>query len=258
MRIKNYILKYLINNYLTKLITIFNLCALHISCGKNTSPCLHTTSKKEEKEFTFARIRHIKVKGIFAGLFIRSNKNLIKVSSYRENLSYIKIQHTEDTILIENKNICRWLRLKKNLDSLYIFSDSIKTIEVYGHLAFSSYDSITTDSFLLSVFENGYDINILINANTIEIKNHTGSSAIILSGRCNNLYLYSAGYGFIYANSLNPDYVHIYHKGTGDFHVFTNGMITGKLAGAGNLILYSKPSLLYVIKEGYGKITYAL
>jgi hypothetical protein len=152
---------------------------------------------------------------------------------------------------LKNNNICNWLRsYKKSVINVYITMPQLVSITNSGYGTVQSTGPITADSLVLNTTNSSGDIQLDVNARTIE-SHMFGSADLILSGQCGTFQCnFFGGSGFIYdSNLVISGYGFLATTTSGDCYMNCNGSLTVKIYGQGN-VFYSGTAIPQYYSEG--------
>lgn len=234
------------------LVALFSFLCL--SCKKDR--CLFAGGQPARRTLLDTLPSIVIMRGVFTVVYDTGSAMKVMAGGGEYSIGLIEARLHGDTAIIEHHARCRWLHPNRKPDTIFLYGKAPLMIEIIGHMQFRSLAPVERDSFIMSVFEGGMDIHLEAHTRSLFVKNHTGSSDIHVSGTSDYLFLYSAGYGFIYAQDVDVPFVEFDNRGTGDFHVRPLHILKGSIKGCGNVVVHSRPQVVNVIISGRGKVVY--
>lgn len=241
------ILKYRIF-FFAIIIIVLNACVKESACIKSTG--------KQVVETRIIRndITHIVLKDklnlvlrqdSIASLTIEGGENLLK---------YVRARQKGTELELKNDNKCNFLRSYKEEVTVYLSLPNIQYINYTGFGNISSSGELKLNEFTFETRNGTGSINLTIDAQKINIIQHTGPADFTLNGKAKFTYLFSGGSGWLTCKNLISEDAHINHDGTGDVILTTTNSLLIELTSLGNIEYYGNPSVTISQQTGRGKL----
>lgn len=197
----------------------------------------------------------------FTKIYLKDNVNVIlspgsqhvKVEAGEKLIPLIKTKVKDSVLYIEDNNKCNWARsYKKGVISVYISVPTLRYIWHYGSGNITCTDTIPCDVLDIETRETG-DVELLVKAGMILAHLH-GTSDVTLRGRSTYMGSFHIGEGYFYGSDLITYETWFYSKASGNDYFNVTSGVSGRIAWAGDVYLYGKPSYISVVREGKGKL----
>lgn len=123
------------------------------------------------------------------------------------------------TLILKNNNKCNWMRDLGNKFTARIHVRNLDYILNQGTGDIKCLDSLRYSPFLLECSNGTGEYKLLFSTTNVELKLHSGPADLFVEGLINNIYIYSAGNGYVHASSMKANYCTVSTSGTGDISV---------------------------------------
>lgn len=242
-------------NKMRKSLVFALLLILSISCSKENAPDCFTSNGKDVSE-----IRH---PGTFKAIMVpdKFEVDIIKGAEFKvevicgENIiRNISTQVKNDTLTLENKNRCNFVRGYKRIQRISITVIDLAYLENNGVGIVTFDKAFKQDSLSVRVSSSG---DVYINGEYHSIKTSSnGNGDIYMSGTTNNLYVYTNGINFVRAQGLSvSDYMFIHTANIGDCLVNASGTkkFDYNIQNSGNIYYTGDPLEMVNFSTGEAK-----
>ena len=221
------------------------------SCGDRL--CFKTAGVTEELEIDLQSAEIIEVHDLIDLRIIQSPDQKAIVRGGSNFIKKISIAQDENQLTIRDNNICRQPKNSSDKIEVEIYTSEVKIINFFGHGNLFA-ENLELSSLEFNSLRTGMDIYISGSIDTLRFFMEKGSPDLYLSGNSDYLYIYHFGSGFVYAEGLQTDRIHLNHNSTGNFHVYPIEELFVELYSRGNVYFYNKPESLGGPVVGSGRI----
>lgn len=217
-------------------------------CFKNTGPV--TTEEREVDDFNHILLRHN------VNLHLRqAEKNKITVKAGGKLIKKIKTTVNDDGQLeIRNNNSCNWVR---SFDTpIDVFLDFVKldSIEYRSTGDILAEETLFLDTLKIDVLEGSGMIELKVDAHVVFCGLTYGTADIVLTGKCEISYVYSAGFGRIDNRDLSSKFVFVNNKSSNDVYLQATIDLGATIENIGNIYYTGNPPTINLNKTGTGKL----
>jgi hypothetical protein len=228
---------------------------LFFSCTKDDfCNCLEGTGATTTQERDIEPFTHINMGNNIDVIFTQSNSYSLRVTGGSNIIDGIKTTVEGNTLNLENKNRCNWLRDFRNEFTVRVSGPDLKGINTSGSGNFTTIDTIRTEKLRIESRDGSGTIMITADCNLIEAAIHTGPADFVLSGLTNSFGAYSDGTGFIRATGLSGDYVWSTNSGTGDISLKVSNELSVTISHTGDIYYTGDPYSISTVITGSGKL----
>ena len=169
--------------------------------------------------------------------------------------SLIKTDVSDSCLYLKNENKCNWVRSYKKKINVYITCKSIKDIK-YDKASGNIYtlDTIHSDFFQIDDYNGSGIINLLLVSKNSFFRIHTGPADIIVKGRAENTFVYSAGNGLPDLKEYSSDNVVVSSKSTNNCFVKASKALDVTIGYEGDVYYTGNPYSVKTNILGSGKL----
>ncbi|HNW89911.1 MAG TPA: head GIN domain-containing protein [Bacteroidales bacterium] len=234
---------------------IFSIFFFISSCKKeNLCDCFKSTGKIVTEE---RKIRD------FSSIFVSDNVNLIltqdsgyhvKVEAGEHLISLITTELRHDSLFIENKNRCNWVRSYKPQVNVYISLPVLYFFQNAGCGTIITTNTFTGDSLRFYSLNSSGDLTVKMDVKKCYLTIHTGCLNVNASGKTDYLDVYYCGNGMIHCENVNAKNTIVTNKSTGDIYVNVSESLYYIITWTGNIYYYGNPTLINWGDTGDGEL----
>lgn len=247
--------------FVRQLLVIMALCFAIISCEKNNLFDIPISTGK-----TVSIERPVDTATPFNKIWLNDDVNLvitqgtpykIKLEGGENLLPGIETTINNNQLTISNSNKYGWLRSYKKTITAYVTLPRITLITYNATSHLSCTDTLRENDSLTVSAEGGSGyIDLIIKTPKAKLSIFKGCSVDMkVKGISGLTFIYAAGYGPFYCDSLNSNYVFMRSLSTNNCYVYANVRLEYELMNIGDIIYYGPPSLvLKGIINGKGKL----
>jgi hypothetical protein len=229
---------------MAKIKWIFWACVfpLLMGCMKEESDCFKSAKNPKEEIRTLPSFTTLQLE-TFADVYLsEAAEQNIRVVYSEKLLNQIDLSVESNTLFIRSNEDCRFVRNLKNKPSIYIESPNVENIEYRGNGFIYSQNTLTQLKNI-DVWLGGRSIELNCELPSLNVRLHAGTCDIQLSGKCDSLYVFQRGNGFINLQNLESKEAFLDHKGTGDTRLWVKDDLNFQLLFSGNLYLKGEPKI---------------
>jgi hypothetical protein len=232
-----------------KLLVLPFLCFAFYSCEKNNLFELPQSAGK-----TVIIERPVDPATPFDQIWLNDDVNLvitqgtpfgIKLEGGENLLPGIETTIENKQLTISNTNRFDWLRSYKKKITAYVTLPRIIVITYNATSNLTCTDTIhESDSLTVSAVGGSGYIDLLINVKEAKLSIFKGCSADMkVKGRSGLSFIYSAGYGPFYCDSLRSEFLYMRTLSTNNSYVYAHSIMEYEIMGLGDIIYFGPPAL---------------
>ncbi len=229
---------------------------LGTSCKKeNLCDCVKSTGKDITSTRDVSNFNAITVRDKIDLILTQGPVFEVKVEAGANLQSLIKTTISYDTLKIENKNRCNWVRGYKRKIKVYITAPNFNFLNNKGLGTISNTGEITQDSIKVKLSNSG-DVKLNLNTNVVRGGAH-GNGDLYLSGVSNRLEYDYVGTNYLYAYDLKVNsfiYLHSVTLGKSFVNAPENGEMDIRIDQAGNVYYKGNPATINLTRNNKGDL----
>lgn len=230
------------------------LISIFFSCKKENG-CLKTSGNTivENRQVTQS-FNYIELNNKINLIITQDSVYSLKVEAGENLMPLIFTEINANKLSIRSDNRCSFLRDYKKPINVYISTPDIKEILYKGYGNISATNLLNFPDFTIQADGGTGTVSLSLNSNEIKIKQHAGPADFRLSGQTNDIFLYTNGSGWIYAEKVAALTGHVSSNGTGDVFVNSKDELRVEIRHIGNVNYYGNPVINVTEQSGSGKI----
>jgi len=222
----------------------------------NADKCFNSTGPLDELEIEIGPFDKITIYDYIDLRLVQSEDEKAIIRAGTNVIEHISVDYQSDgsgEIIISDLNQCRWLRNMEKRPEVEIHTPLLRKIDFFSH------GDLKVENWKLPYLEveghrSGRDLFIDGQIDSLRFLLEKGSPDLYLSGNVDFLYIYHFGSGFVYAEELIANRMHLHHNSTGDFHVFPVEELFAEIHGRGNVYYYNEPDEIGGPVIGSGRV----
>ncbi|MEX2379301.1 MAG: head GIN domain-containing protein [Vicingaceae bacterium] len=224
------------------------------SCKKEQmGDCFKSTGKNTTESRNLTAFSQLELHDRIELNYHYSSKYWVKVSTGENLIDGIQTKVEGNLLKIENENRCNWVRSFKHKVQVDLYAPSFSEFTYYGSGTVQFIDTLKTDFFNLELWQASGNLHLKLNAETTELKSHTGPGDIFASGKCVNLVAYLNGIGRIEAPNLISQKGLVINRKTGNILINCQSEMQAEISGQGNIEYIGNPVIDYT-NSGSGEL----
>ncbi len=238
------------------LFIIIVLLSFLLSCNKeNRFDCIKSTGKIINSERQLNDFKELEIDDVFNVFITQDTINKIIIEGGENLLPLIITEVKDKKLFIKNNNKCNWVRSYKKELNIFLYTQSLEHIILYGESKIISIDTLDIEVFTIDNWSRASKIELTINCSSSHLNIHGGTGSYTLRGRSGVSYIYSSGTGHVFADNLKTGYTYITNNSTGDCHIYVTKELGFKILRSGNIYYSGEPYKIDTIEvSGSGKL----
>lgn len=234
---------------------LFILPLLLISCKKEQMrDCIKGKGERSIEERPIKGIRKIELRDHVRVSIRKSKEERVEVHAGKELLSLIRTKKEGKTLIIKDENTCDWSRSYHPIPEVKVFTESLKRLEQRGTAPIRMLDTFRVQRFDYAQWDGMGDVTLRLDADTVYLKQHTGSGHLRVHGNCDWSFLYAGSSGFMYLEDFENRTVKAVSEGTGNLRLKVTEDLAAYIKGLGSIFYKGDPTLSKTVNEGEGAI----
>ncbi len=220
-----------------------------LDCTKNTGPII-----KESRAFdTIVRMIVLEdnVNLVIDNVY---TKDKVEIEAGKNLMSKIITEVKHDTLFIQNKNSCNWIRDYKKEVTAHVSLNHLNQIEYRGSGDISCISTITNESFILDVWEGAGNVNLKLDVDVNQTYLHIGTADVKISGKADNNHLSSESYGLLDTRHLLAINTYVNSKSPNHTYVYASSTLEATIQSIGNIYYAGQPNNITPSILGNGQL----
>jgi hypothetical protein len=185
-------------------------------------------------------------------VLIQDSIHYAVIETGRNLYKQIELSVSGGRLYIDDHNNCDFLRSFTYPVNVFVHFKKLDTFWYYGAGSVYSPDTLFADSLSLNCQEATGKVALKVAARKLYVNLHTGVSEYELSGRSDELYVYSRGTAPIHLENIPAPYVWANNISPQAFHVRPTGLLTALIQYKGNVVVYGNPQRIDEKNWEYG------
>lgn len=221
------------------LLSLLTACLMLFSCNKEKDfDCLKSTGslKKEQRELPF--FSKISLHDNINLVFVADNEQKVIIEAGSNLLPKIRTHVIGDSLILENRNYCDWVRSYAKQVKVYIHGNPDLRLYNYGYGTVSG--QVTGATFFIKSWSNE-NMNLNIDLNFLWLETFKFGNTVI-TGRANTIYAFRHNVGKVDMRRMEHCRELLIHDhGQGLSYVRADSALTVRLFDSGSLEVYGHP-----------------
>jgi hypothetical protein len=244
------------NTVLKMLRLIFLLCiSFSLSCKKeNLCDCLKSTGRITSETRSINAFENIEIQKDVSVILTQDSMYTVRIQGGENLIPLIGTEVKNNTLYIENRNTCRWVRdYEKQRIQVFVSMKYLRKINHYGTGNLSTAKPFNCDTLRLNIWDSG-SMELDVKAIQLIPAINSGVGDIRLRGSADLQYVYNGGTGWIYADECITRTMYLWNKGSGNTYIQVTDFLSSKIDGTGNVYYKGKPLIIESKVGKYGKL----
>ena len=183
------------------------LISILSACNKeNQFDCFKSTGKIINSERQLNDFKELEIDDVFNVFIAKDTINKIIIEGGKNLLPLIITEVKDGKLYIKNNNKCNWVRSYKKELNIFLYTQSLEHIFLYGESKIMSYDTLDIEVFTIDNWSRASKIELTINCSSSHLNIHGGTGSYTLKGISGVSYIYSHGTGHVFADNLKTGY----------------------------------------------------
>jgi hypothetical protein len=167
-------------------------------------------------------------------------------------IDLVETEVSNGVLSITNLNTCNWVRSYDIEINVHVHLKNLDYLDHYGSEEIKCADTLNINNIDIRE-NNSADIYLLMNAREVYARQMSGGGDIYLSGSSEFCYTFGGMFGYIYAQDLISNSVHVDNRSSGEIHVHALSQLGAYIGGEGNVYYRGFPVISSEI-AGTGKL----
>lgn len=220
------------------------MMVLLLGCrAENMDDCFTSTGKIVTTERFIPSYHSLEISDHIDVYITYGTEQSIQVKAGENLLQHIETNVKNGVLEISNENRCNWVRSFKKKVEVFITTNVLREIKIYGSGEIVFTNELKSDQLLVNLFDASGNIFLNVNAPLVELKTHTGTGSIYTQGSCDELVLFMGANGIIDAFALKSDKALAVNENTGLLRVNALNELKAVISGSGNIEYTGSPSI---------------
>lgn len=238
----------------TLIIALFLISALFSNCKREQmDDCFTGTGKIKTESRLLDPFSHLVLDDLIEVTYATAPTHSLRLKAGENLLDGIKTEVKDGILRIQNENRCNWVRSFKKKIEITLFAPELQSLEMYGGSSFFCSDTLKTQDFRTNLWGASGKLEVLLAADYVELKSHTGPADILANGSCRELVAYSNGNGSLNCLALLSEKALVVNQNTGKIEVQVTQEMKVDLRGSGNIYYLGNPQIT-LLDEGKGNL----
>ena len=230
------------------LITVFFI--LFSACNKeNCFDCLKSTGKIITEDRKPGDFNSIEIHGIFNVYITQDSVCRISIEGGKNLLPKITTECNHNTLIIENNNYCNWVRSFDKEINVYISVSTLEELDLYAYNEVFSTNTLIMDTIDIEIHTNAAKLDLTMNCSMSLIHIHAATGDYYLRGSTEHNYIYSCGFGYVFAADFSAKIAHVVNKSTGDVYVNATEQLWIEKIDGGDVYYTGNPPVILLPED---------
>ena len=168
-------------------------------------------------------------------------------------LNEIDFQYNDNSLTIQNKNTCNFIRPYKRTITVHLFAPGFPEIINESTLSITTADTLRQSYLHWKQFQASSDATLLLHCDSSHFEIPTGYGDLLLSGISQKLKLYTSAIGIIDARRLRSKELYCNQASIQDLYVYNNGYAYIDISNQGNVYYLGTPDQIDLLQSGTGE-----
>ncbi|MBL7957579.1 MAG: DUF2807 domain-containing protein [Flavobacteriales bacterium] len=178
----------------------------------------------------------------------------IAVEGGENLLGQISTEVSEGTLRIRSAMKCNWVRSFKPRITVHAPVDALCRITLRGTGDVRCADTLRCDGFLLEQWGGEGSTRLSVRMGRLDILLHTGAGDALITGRCEEVNLYSGIMAPIDAGALRAGAVRVNNSSTGDIRCWAVNELDAQVRSVGDVYYTGAPATVRSTITGSGSL----
>ncbi len=229
-------------NRITYTLTFISMAISFMSCSKEDfCNCLEGTGAATMEMRDIQPFTNIQMENNVDVIFTQSTNYSLSVTGGANIINGIRTEVEGNTLYIQNKNKCNWLRDFRNEFTVRVSGPDLQLLNTSGSGNFSNTDTLTMPKIRIESRDGSGTIKLVVRNDLVEAAIHTGPVDIVASGQTRSFGAYSGGTGYIRASELISEYAWSTNSGTGDILLHVEKELSATITHTGDIYFKGDP-----------------
>lgn len=236
---------------------IIYLFLLLAACQKAPQrACFKSTGTPEQRVQQLDPFIYLHIGPYIEVELIQDSLNYVEWTAGQNLTSFLVANLNADTLYLQNKNKCRFLRYAKGAVKATVHFTSIQELHLANSEKVSASVTGTQDDLLLYLHEGVGPVNLQLDVQKATVRNNYGWQKLVLSGQAKRLFVDLDGSAAIDARQMHvSDSISFRSSSLLTSYIWADQLLLkAQLYGSGNLYYSGNPLAIWKTEYGQGKV----
>jgi hypothetical protein len=244
-----------IQRLISKVASLLVMLLILSSCNKENAPdCFQSAGAYKTVERSLDVFSTVELNDYIQYELCDTNYYGVVITSPGNLIPDIETEVNDGKLTIHNRNTCNFVRSFKKKITIRICAPTLLHV-----LNFSTGDIRTVNPIHVSrfLFENRQAAGLHqleMDADTVDIKTHTGVCDVILTGNANEVFLFNQGLGILDARTLNASKAFVNNSSINNVYVNANDYLFSFIRSSGSVYYSGSPEIIDADIQGQGRL----
>ncbi|HOZ29646.1 MAG TPA: DUF2807 domain-containing protein [Bacteroidales bacterium] len=188
------------------------------SCDTDQNRCFKSAGEEKTEKYDLDIFTKVVIQSDFEVYFENSPEYSVTITCGKNLIPYIDHGISGRELILKDNNGADWLR-KRIKPKLIVSCPNLKEINIYETCDLKTIDTLYFDKLSIQNWAGILTTNLTLAGDSLYFRCHATTGDYILEGRCYYAYLYNVGSGYLIANKLLSQVIHIVHLSQGNSEV---------------------------------------
>ncbi len=215
---------------------------------------MRSKGNRSEEERPITGIRKIELRDHVDLHIVKSKNEGVVVQAGDNLIPSIKTRKEGEHLTIKDENTCDWVRSYDENPKVTVRTQRLLRLENRSTADISMKGKIEGKRFYYEQWNGMGNVELQLHADSLWLKQHTGSADLHCSGSCDMANLFLDGHGFMYLQDLKARKIWAHSAGSGDMKLHVTQELGAKLESMGSIFFKGKGELVHSLDRGEGDI----
>jgi hypothetical protein len=218
--------------------------------------CWKSAGATENLILPLASYKYLSIHPHIEVLLVQDSIDYVEWKAGSNLMSFLSAEIQADTLLLQNKNSCRFLRYQNGKVKAVVHFRSLKELHLANSEAVQTIQQWLADDLLIFLKEGVGAVDLNINAQKVTVRNNYGWQALKLTGSVGSLFVDLDGSSSVQAtNLLVADSISFRSISPMASYISADQLLVkAQLYSAGNLYYDGQPSQILKTEYGTGRV----
>jgi len=235
-------------HYTRIIIVVLGVTLFFHSCDKaHSGDCFTSTGDIVAETRMLDDFIYLSIYDNFNVYLITDTLNKIEIKAGKNLIPNITTEIVDDTLKIRNTNTCNWVRSYKKPFDLYITSNTMRRLFVWGHSNVETVNAFKARYFYVEAASPISSMKLDVDVSTFYFSAVYTTGDFFLTGITDSLRVFNYGTGYVFAKNLESRRCWVLNSSTGDCQISTSKRLYVEIYNSGNVYYSGNPGLIDTI-----------
>lgn len=185
------------------------------SCDTDQNRCFKSSGEEKTEKFDLDMFNKVTIHSDFEVFFENSPDYSITLTCGKNLIPFIEHEISGRELILKDNNGADWLR-KRVKPKIIVSCPNLNEINIWETCDIKTLDTLFFTDLSIQNWAGILTTNMTISGDSLFFRCHASTGDYILEGKCYYAYLYNVGSGFLFANKLVSNVIHIVHLSLGN------------------------------------------